>query len=229
MMNKLLSKKPPIKFEKLLYILFTVVLVTSLSCSKNEDGINNETISEANLVASKGVGNAPAESGAFVMRFPYEGAVAITLMDKKTNLTATVGWSDLIPGYCGGEGIPAGVATVQEIFVGADGLRIIDLIQGELPVRVYGEYREYYSPDSWCPIFTEAPLLAEGPATVVSTDVYFTEFNEIENWSVNVRGQLMSPENELKQFNARVLYSWRKGGEYATLLDAVISVTIQLN
>lgn len=227
MKNKLLFQKPQIKPEILLYALFLSALFICVSCSSSrDDEIINESFPEANLV-SNGISNAPSESGAFVVRDLSEGMVAITLTNKKLNLTATIGWSDLIPRYCTGDGIPAGLATIQDVSIGEDGLNLVELVQGELPVRVLGEYREFNDYDSWCPIFNEAPLLAEGNAAVIST---YNEVTEVRsNWTVEVHGQLMSPEGKIKYFDGRVLFAWQQGKEYNSLLDALVSASVQLH
>lgn len=225
MKNKLLSKKSPIKFEKFLCIPFVFMLIMVLSCSKTQ----NESISEANLSTSTGIANAPTESGFLVYRYPADGWYAFTLADRKSNLTATIGWSDIPPIYCNGEGVPSSQMTINDVLMHGDLQSWADLLQGEAPIYVLGEYREFNDFDSWCPIFNEAPLLAVGMASITITDVAITEPNLTVNTTVVAKGQLISPENEVKQFEARVLFAWRKGDENKSLLEALVSQTIQLH
>jgi len=207
--------------------LFLVFLI--FGCSTNEVADNNDSVLEANLSTSKGIANAPAQSGFLVYRYPADGWYAITLADRKSNLTATIGWSAIPPIYCNGEGVFSSQMTVNDVLMHGDLQSWADLLQGEAPVYVLGEYRKFNDFDSWCPIFNEAPLLAVGTASVTITDVYISEPNLTRNLVIVAQGQLISPENEMKQFDARVLFAWRKGDENIGLLDALVSQSIQVH
>ncbi|HMB99706.1 MAG TPA: hypothetical protein VKN14_01590 [Flavobacteriaceae bacterium] len=230
--NQLLFQKAPIKLGKLPYIIFSAVLFTVLSCSTNEDvEISNESILEANLVASKGIENAPAESGAFVFRNQYEGEIALTLVDSKSKLVATIGYPDLLPTYCGG-GASNDILTFQEILATNNGERVVSLAQGDMKVNVFGgTLYDIYDFSSWCPFLSSAPLLAQGnaKATAPTNDVWLTNTNNTANIILQINGELLSPANERKHFTARVLFSYDKVEEFNTLLDILVSVTVQLH
>ncbi|MDU8886647.1 hypothetical protein RXV94_10785 [Yeosuana sp. MJ-SS3] len=230
-LNQLFFKKGLINFGMTLSLLFIMVLFTFVSCSKNEDGIMKESISEANLVTSQRIENAPEQSGAFLFRDDYL-FVGKTFIDAKSELILTVGHPDPLPVFCGGN-FYDDIIQYQDIIAASNFERIVTLGQGEVQVYVYrGTLENIYDFPSWCPFFSTAPIEAEGMATVtevINDYGFFGNTNNNVSWSIQVIGKILSPENEIKHLSARILFSWDKEEPISSLLDIVTSVTVRLN
>jgi len=145
-------------------------------------------------------------------------------------LVATIGYPDLLPTFCGGD-FPDDILTFQDIISASNGERIISLGQGDLKVHVFGgTLNDINDFSTWCPFLSSAPLLAEGygKAVAPTNDLSISETNNTANMILTINGELLSPSNEIKRFTARVLFSFDKEEEFNSLLDILVSVTIQL-
>jgi hypothetical protein len=121
--------------------------------------------------------------------------------------------------------------TFQDVILNNGG-RWVDIGQGDLKVYVFrGTPDDINDFDTWCPFLSSATLLAEGYASATSAinDLWYTDTNNVANSALAVNGELLSLTNEKKHFAARVLFSYDKEEEFNSLLDIVVSVTVQLN
>jgi len=224
----------------LFIMMFNIITAVSFSsCSDESVTMSNESISEANLVTSKGIENAPAESGVYVIRYQLEGFLSYTLIDFKTQRMLTVNYPDQLPSYCGG-GVPMDIINVQEIIAGSNEYHHTVFAEGEVGVKVYQGTHVYDNNVSrdenvaeFCSILANAPLLAEGTATVIYHDNDFYGSyspNQTGIFGTSVQGQLTAPDGESKRLSAGVNFLWPEDAEDVnTILDVLINVTVRLN
>jgi len=204
------------------------MLVTVLSCSKTEV----ESVSEANLKTSKGIANAPSESGLYVVRIPIEGGHAYTLVDSKTELVCTIGHPD-IPWYCGGD-YPIDIVDFQFIVAGNYEDHWIVQSQGEvLQARVYqGPFIWDNNIEEFCSFLDNATLLAEGTVSMTYRDNdwnWLFDPNYTNSFGFTAQGELLSPEGEVKHLRAGTNWLWnRDTGDFDTLVDLEQTTSIRL-
>jgi hypothetical protein len=212
-------------------ILTAVVTVFAISaCSLNEGVKTSEHHATSEQTITQRNGNAPAQSGAIVTR--SETALAITMMDEKTNLTISVAHPDIVPAFCGGGWPPVELLDAQFILPGNTGERLIVIGSGELPVRVIEGTPDVNDFDTWCPFWESEPtVIAEGVVSVHynDNDAWGTHSNNQTNvWSYKVHGAVTTTDGETKNLNATLIMKWDSDEDYI-ILDLLQKVTVKLN
>jgi len=131
-------------------------------------------------------------------------------------------------------------ADVAKLVLDAVESRHHQRAEGEVGVKVYQGTHVYDNNVSrdenvaeFCSILANAPLLAEGTATVIYHDNDFYGSyspNQTGIFGISVQGQLTAPDGESKRLSAGVNFLWPEDAEDVnTILDVLINVTVRLN
>ncbi len=178
------------------------------ACEKSdlEPFDDTNAISEADAFA-KGIGNAPEQSGPYLIRIDDIGAYF--LVDSKTGLSLGFG-ADKIA-FCNGDPDPFEVEPIQFIDIPSNELRLIFLQQGEVYAEVFNGIWDGSIP--FCNFLLNTPVLAEGMVQFIYTDndyLGLSNSNNTNTWGARVHGRLLNEDNKTKNLSASFHGVWDK-------------------
>ena len=214
------------KLKTIFYSLCIATLVFACETNDLEPLEDINAISDADAFA-RGIGNAPGQSGVFVLR--GEDYAAWVIVDSKTGLT-TINGFDGMALFCNGEFLPD-IVPIQLVFLPNNDFRAIVLEQGEIYTEVFDGAWDFENDDG-CDFLTNAQLLAEGPTQFILTDndaFGDPNSNNANAYGVNIHGRLTTPDDKMKSLNTSLRFLWHKDDIIISPFDIQVSVSVQLH
>ena len=185
---------------KLKHIFYSFCFATVMFACTNEPLIEpNETLLEAN---SKGIANAPEESGMYLTRGEQQAWI-YTISDVKTELTMVIGLN--VTTACNGGNPIFDYLSFQE--VSNPNNMVVNLVQGDIHVEVF----EYF-PFPSCNFIYSNKRLAEGTANIIYTDndlyAYENPGNNYNAFSLMITGQIEGEDGSMKNLQGGFHARW---------------------
>lgn len=214
------------KLEHIIYSLCIATLV--FACANEPLPIDTtETLLQAD---SKGIANAPSESGMYVFR--TETSFASIIVDFKTNLTTVNGWN-IHYAVCNGDPLEFDIVPIQFIDIPNTDTRYIGLAQGASYSYVYDGAWDFVNGQDICDFFSNATLLAEGNTQIVATDNdNFADINSSPNknaFGFRIHGRVTTPSDQIKNLLVAIEFLWDKTEYPNELIDIQVQASVQLH
>ena len=215
---------------KLKHIFYSLCAATLMFACTNEPLTEpKETLLEAN---SKGIANAPTESGVYVLR-SEDYVWGWIISDSKTNLTAVLGWDlESQLSWCSGnfDLDLLDLAPIQLIDLPNNENKFVELQQGMVRTIVFDGAFSYLYP--FCDFVDNAEVLAEGLSRFTYTDNdllgYISDGNNYNSWTYRGSGTLIgSSDGKDKHFSAVMKLLWNWDNEWDILSD-IRHISVQL-